>query len=206
MAANSPVQSPADVINVCLRRIGYKLSVASLYDGSKAAQNALDIYAQTRDEVLRQNDWTFAERNVAMTLLKQAPAAGYIPPLTWSSAYPPLPWMFEYAWPNDCLKVRAVKPVPLFIPEFDPQPHVFGIENDNSLNPPAKVILCNIPSAVLVYTAQVTDPTTWEADFVEEVCGALGRRLSPGLVGLDMAKIEASDEAQAMNAAEMQEG
>ena len=114
MAANSPVQSPADAINVSLRRIGYKLRVASLYDGSKAARSALDIYAQTRDEILRQNDWTFAERNISMTMLKQAPVGGYIPPVTWSTTYPPLPWLFEYAYPTDCLKVRAVKPVPIF--------------------------------------------------------------------------------------------
>src|ERR1019366_9251122 len=93
MAAS--VSSPADIINVSLRRIGYKLRVASLYDGSKAAKSALDIYAQTRDEILRQNDWTFAERNIAMVLLKQPPASGYIPPLIWSTAYPPLPWLFE---------------------------------------------------------------------------------------------------------------
>jgi hypothetical protein len=206
MSSNSPVQSPADAINVSLRRIGYKLRVASLYDGSKAARSALDIYAQTRDEILRQNDWTFAERNIAMVLLKQAPAGGYIPPLVWSSVYPPLPWLFEYAYPNDCLKVRAVKPVPIFVPEFDPQPCVYGVENDNSLNPPAKVITCNVPNAVLVYTGQVTDPATWEADFVEEFCAALGRRLATGLVGGEVAKMEASDEAQAMNTAEMQEG
>ena len=110
------VSSPADVVNVTLQRIGYKLRVGSLYDGSKAANDALDIYAQTRDEVMRQDDWSFAERNVSMTLLKSAPVAGYIPPTTWSTTDPPLPWLFEYAWPDDCLKVRAVKPPTIIIP------------------------------------------------------------------------------------------
>ena len=200
------VSSPADVVNVTLQRIGYKLRVGSLYDGSKAANDALDIYAQTRDEVMRQDDWSFAERNVSMTLLKSAPVAGYIPPTTWSTTYPPLPWLFEYAWPDDCLKVRAVKPVPLFLPEFDPQPCIFGLENDNSLTPPAKVILCNVPNAVLVYTGQVTDPANWEADFVEAICGALGRRLAPALVSGELLKLAVADEQTSFATAEMQEG
>lgn len=206
MAANSPITSPSDIVNVALRRIGYKLRVGSLYDGSKAASNALDIFSQTRDELLQQNDWPFSERNVAMTLLKQAPVLGYIPPTVWSTAYPPLPWIFEYAWPDDCLKVRAVKPAPLFVPNFDPQPNVFATPNDNSLAPPARVICCNVPSALLVYTGQVTDPTAWNADFVEVVASALGRRLAPVLVGLDVAKLEAGDEQASMATAERQEG
>ena len=200
------VSSPADVLNVALRRIGYKLRVASLYDGSKAGSAALDIYAQTRDAVLEQDDWDFAEGNVALTMLKQAPVGGYIPPLVWSSAYPPLPWIFEYAYPADCLKVRAVKPTPIFLPEFDPQPHVFSLANDSSLSPAAKVILCNVPGAMLVYTRQVTDPTQWKPDFVEEIAAALGRRLSAQLMNLDVTKLEAGDEQASMSIAESQEG
>lgn len=198
------LQSPADVINASLVRIGFKLRIGSLYDGSMAAKRALDIYAQTRDEMLRQNDWQFAERNLQLTLLKQAPSTGYA--LGWTTAYPPLPWIFEYEWPNDCLKVRSLKTAPAFVPNFDPQPNIFGLENDNSYTPPAKVILCNVPSAILVYTGQVTDPTTWEADFTEALCAALGRRLAPVLVGLDAAKLGAADEQQTMNVAEMEQG
>ncbi len=189
------VDSPADVVNVALRRIGYKLHVANLFDGSKAADQVLDIYAQTRDAIMRDGEWPFAERTMSMQLLKQAPAGGYIPPNVWTTANPPLPWLFEYAYPTDCLNVRSVKPVPLFIPEFDPQPCVYGIANDNALNPPAKVILCNVASAVLTYTGQVTDPATWEPDFIEEFAGALGRRLPALGGGVEMVKMEAADEA-----------
>ena len=198
------LQSPADVINASLVRIGYKLRLGSLYDGSMAARRALDIYAQTRDEMLRQNDWQFAERNLQLTLLKQAPATGYA--LGWTTAYPPLPWIFEYEYPTDCLKVRSVKSAPAFVPNFDPQPNIFGLENDNSYTPAAKVILCNVPNAILVYTGQVTDPTTWEADFSESLCAALGRRLAPVLVGLDAAKLGAADEQATMNVAEREQG
>lgn len=200
------LQSPADVVNVALTRIGYKLRIGNLYDGSDAAKKALDIYGQTRDELLRQNDWGFAERNVAMTLLKSAPVGGYVPPTSWSTAYPPLPWLYEYEYPGDCIKVRAVKPSPLFIPPYDPQPYVFATPNDNSLTPSAKVIVCNVADAVLVYTGQVTNPASWEADFAEACAAALGRRLVAGLMSADLLKFEAQDEANAQAIAEREQG
>ncbi len=200
------VSSPENVINLALVRIGFKGRVNSIYEGSEASKLALDIYSQTRDELLRQSDWGFAERNVPLTLQKQAPAGGYIPPLYWTSIYPALPWFFQYGYPQDCLKIRALKPTPLFIPNFDPQTNVFTVANDNSFTPAQKVILCNVPLAILTYTAQVTDMTTWEADFVETFVSSIARRLAPSLVGLDTAKLEASDEAAAKAQAEMEQG
>lgn len=201
------VTSPADVLNLTLRRIGYNGRVGNLYDGSKAAKAALDIYGQTRDELLRQNDWDFAEVTASLTLLKSAPSGGYIPGITpWSTAYPPLPWLFEYARPGDCLKVRAVKPVPLFLPVMDPQPNVFSLGFDDTLAPPAQVILCNVLDAVLTYTGQPTSPATWEADFVEALAAALGRRIAPNLVGWEAAKLLAIDEKTSQQIAETEQG
>lgn len=125
------VQNPADLVNVALRRIGYQLRVADLFDGSEAANQALDIYGQTRDEMLRQKDWGFAERNTPLTVLKTAPSA-YIPPTVWTADYPPLPWKYEYAYPDDCLKVRAIKVSPLFLFDPAPTPSLFRVANDSN--------------------------------------------------------------------------
>lgn len=200
------VQNPADLVNLSLARVGYKLPVGSLYDGSEAARLSLRIYAQTRDEFLRQDDLDFAERNVSMTLLKQAPLGGYIPPVVWSPAYPSLPFLYQYAYPSDCLKVRAIRGQAIFVMDFDPQPYVYMVENDNSYTPARRVILCNVPSAILTYTGQITDLTTWEADSVEAFAAILGRRLAPALVGLNNAKLAAADEQSAMAVAEKEQG
>lgn len=206
------VSSPADVVNLSLRRMGYKLRVGSLFDGSKAANNALDIYAQTRDELMRQDDIAgFAKRTIQPALLKSAPPGGYIPGLTpWDPLlYPQLPYLFEYQYPDDCLKVRALKPVPIFIPNFDPQPNVWEIGNDNTFSTPPtsrKVIFCFVAQTALTYTGQVTDPSLWEADFTEAMAATLARRLAPCLVGMEVAKLEAGDEANAMNVAQMNQG
>jgi hypothetical protein len=195
---NAALTSPADVINNALVRIGYRLRVGSLYDGSLAAKKALDCYAQTRDAKLRDGDWYFAQRSIAAVLLKTATAGGYVPPNVWNPAVnPPIGWRFSYEWPADCLKVRCLKAVPVLSPNFDPQPIVYSIANDNAYNPPAKVILCNVAGANLVYTGQVTDPTTWEPGFGEELCASLGRLLVAALVSLDAVAKIMPEEGQA---------
>ncbi len=198
------VRSAADVVNLALARIGYSHRIGSLYDGSKAANLALTIYGATRDELLRAEDWDFAESNVPLTLLKQAPPGGYFPPVIWTTAYPPLPWLYEYSYPADCLKVRSIRGVPLIIPNFDPIPVVWSVESDSALS--AKVVVCNVPNAILTYTARLTDPNDWEADFSEALAAALARRFAPELVGLDAAKMEASDEQAARVTADNKQG
>lgn len=204
------VGSPADLCNIALTRMGWKgPRIASLFDGSAAAQKFLDLYAQTRDELLRNDiyDWGFAERNVSLTLLKAAPPGGYFPPNLWNpTVNPPPGWTYSYAYPADCLKVRAVKPVPLFNINWDPQPQVFSIDNDNSASPAVRVILCNVPNAVLVYTGQITDSTTWDVAFTGALAAKLERAIAAGLVGMDAAKMAAQDEAQAMQIANTEQG
>ncbi len=201
------VRTPADVANLALARMGYRLRVGSLYDGSAAAVKFLDIYGQTRDELLRASDWDFAERNVDLTLLKSAPPGGYVPPTVWDgSVNPPIGWLYEYALPDDYLKVRAVKPTPLFFPNLDPQPYVYSIANDEFFSPPLRVILCNVKDAVMVYTGQVTDPASWDVGFTEAFAAALARRLAPLLVGLEAAKLIFQDEAMSTAQAEGEQG
>jgi len=200
------LSSAADIVNLALVRIGYPMRIGSLYDGSPAAKLALDVYVQTRDQMLRDGQWEFAERQVAGTLLKQAPAGGYGPWAPWTPAYPAIPWFFSYAYPDDCLKVRSVVAQPMFVPNFDPQYNVFSIENDSTYTPSKRVILCYVPDAVLIYAAQITDPTVMEASFIEAFSAELGRRLAPALVGMDAAKMEAQDAAMENQVAENNQG
>lgn len=202
------VTSPADCINAALVRIGFKGRVGSLYDGSEPASRALDIYGQTRDAVLRAGNWHFAGRTVALALLKSAPSGGYFPSSSWDPAiYPMSPqWLYEYTYPSDCLKIRAVIPAPTFPIDFSPQPNVFAEENDNNYTPARKVILTNVANAVCNYTGRVTNPSTWEANFTEALIDELARRLAPVLKDMDAAKFEAGAAAAAVAVAERTQG
>lgn len=199
------IKTPADLVNVSLRMIGYKLRVATLYDGSEAAGQALDIYGLARDDFLRDADWQFASRTVASTPIKTAPPNYFDAP--WDPATnPPPPWRFEYAYPDDCLKVRQVKFPVGYIFEPDPRPTLMMIANDNAFTPPRRVILSNIEGALIVYTGRVVDLATWPVDAVEAFAGVLGAKLKVGLQEKDLTQIDVGLAAAATQSAMVEHG
>lgn len=201
------IRSVADLVNLSLGRMGYKGGmIGSIYEGSSAANAALVCYSQTRDEVMRGFEFGFTERSDNLVLLKQAPDGGYIPPTTWSNIYPPVPFRFTYAVPLDEIQIRTVKLAPLFLFNPDPQAQLWSLYNDTAPivtngvagGPPQKVIVCNLENPICVYTGRVTDPSNWDAGFVESFAAALERRLAPvlmGAQGMEAAKMAAQDEA-----------
>lgn len=189
------ISSAADLANNALTRLGYKLTVGSLLEGSDHANTILQLYSQTRDDLLRNYDYDFAQRSVALTLLKSAPVGGYFPPNLWNPmTNPPAGWLYEYAYPDDALKIRLVKPQPMFVMNAAPVPWPFSEYNDNLLSPAQRTIVCNVPSAIAVYTGRVTDPTLWDVAFSEAFAAALARRIAAGLQGIEAVKMEAGDE------------
>lgn len=193
MAAS--VNSPADIINLALAVLGVPGRVGNLYDGSAAAKKALDVYAQTRDEVLRAKDWPFALRQVAGV----------------ASASVVSGWAFTWTFPADCLRVRSVAPQVIPAPNYDPQPVLWSLFNDKTQNPPTRVITSQITPVTINYVGQVTDMTTWEPLFVDAVVKAVAAKIGPSLRELQPAisaenAIEAAtgaDELQSPNDAAM---
>jgi hypothetical protein len=172
------VNSPEDVCNLALDRIGYPTSIASIYEGSAASRVALRQYAQTRDGLLKAWDWQFAERFVAAVDAGQTP---------------PPPWLYEFEYPSDCLRVRYVMPAaPGSYPVNDPYPVLFSEFNDTRISPPTKTVLTNISPATIVYTGQVSIPSEWDAGFVDALAEALARRFAVALTrSADLEKMEA---------------
>ena len=172
--------SPEDIVNQALRRIGYPTPIGYLLEGSPAARAAVEVYGQTRDNLMRDADWDFARQSALLILQKTAPINGYGWANPWSNVYPPVPWLFQYAYPVGALLVRSVRPTPTILLAFDPQPNIFTLADDPTQTP-SKVILTNLANAVAVYTAQITDPTLWNASFTEALIAALATRLQAAL-------------------------
>ena len=147
--------------------LGHPGRVGNLYDGSLAAKKALDIYAETRDEVLRTKDWPFA--------LRQVSGAATSPSTTVSG------WAHTWVYPTDCLRIRSVAPATIVSPDYDPQPVLWGIFNDQTQTPPTKVITSQITPVTINYVGQITDMTTWEPLFVNALAQALSTKLGPSL-------------------------
>ena len=156
------ISSVEDVINLALREIGYPRPISDIYEGSRASRAALDIYSQTRDQVLRDHNWPFATRDAALVSNNQPPPQG---------------WLAEYTYPSDAVRVRNLKPATILSPNFDPVPLLWAEWNDNRLSPAAKVILCNVSPVVAVYVGRITDPSTWEPGFTAALIEWLTQKL-----------------------------
>lgn len=185
--AATVLTSPEDVCNAALARIGYKLRIGNMLEGSPASKLFLDIYGQTRDELLRANDWGFAEKITTGTITGSAPS----------------PWAYQYTYPSDCLRLKQV-----FSPTYtsdtnNPKPQLFRIGSAGTGTASFEAIWSQTQTATLVYTSQVTNPSTWEPMFIEALIEALARRAAPGLAKLDQAGLAAAQgEAQVEAAAE----
>ena len=182
------VSAVEDVWNLALRAIKYPRRVANAYEGSEASKALLEIYGETRDELIRFGEWPFTYRDISLTLLKGPPPPGGYSPAggMWNAAqYPPPGWLYEYLYPADMVELGAIVPPPGRYPIRDPRPAVWRVVNDPSVIVPpattaaqAKVILTNVGSAVAVYRARITNPGLWEAGFTGTLVGALAKKLA----------------------------
>lgn len=208
--------SVEDVVNQALVDIGYRHRIADIFEGSPAARAALEVYSQTRDELLDAGEWPLARRaNVPLALIKGPPPnGGYNPETPWAPTYPPPGWLYEYGYPDDMLDLRAILPRPDAMFDLDPKPARWRVDNDNSqVNrdgdhmPQVKVILSNVPDALAVYIGSITDPSLWEPGFTAVVISRLGEKLARRLgVGEEVRKSDAADVASTMPAASRSRG
>ena len=175
-----------DIMNQALRSGGLPLRIEEVYEGSDASRVMLELYGQCRDELLDAKDWSFNRQTEPITLLKgPPPAGGYSFAEPWSDIYPAPGWLYEYAYPAMAVDLRAIVPPPRGpMPDLDPRPAVWRVDNDATPNivdgvavgPPAKVIYCNITDALAVYRARVTDPQIFDPGFIAALVSLLGKR------------------------------
>ena len=193
-----------DILNAALRRASYPTPIGNIYEGSRAARVALDFYGQTRDALFGEFDWSFLQQEVDLGMpIKTAPPSGYgITP--WNPVLnPPPPWVYEFAYPANAIKVRGVRPLPLFIPEAMPRVNIFQDIYDGQLA--AKAIVTNLSRPLAIITARVTNPAEWQDQnfidsLIERLATLFGRELGkdPNSQNIDQrfaaqAKIEAEE-------------
>lgn len=179
--------SVEQVVNQALVEAGRTKRIAYIYEGSEEAKVAIELYGQTRDELLRATDWSFSRKVLALTLLKGPPPdGGYSFASPWTTVYPYQGFLYEYAYPSDCLDLRAIVAPPGSMPDLDPLPALWRVDNDPvpivtagvAGGPPAKVILCNTTNAQAVYRAQITSPSLWEPGFTAALVASLSAKFA----------------------------
>ena len=180
--------SPTDIANVALMEIGSQSTVSSINpsDGSTEGNACSILYTPKIQALHRAAHWNFARKQALLTQLKAAVINGVV-----STDPPPIPWLYEYAYPVDCIKARFLMPlintnsstspplttnqsaIPLWwnIPAV---PFVVGTDFDAEGNT-IRVILTNAPQAILVYTADYSQfPDLWDPHFTNAASSYLG--------------------------------
>ena len=78
--------------------------------------------------------------------------------------------------------MRSLRPQQLGSYNPDPKFNRFSLDNDNNLVPIQRVILCDVPFALITYAGRVTNPTAWDASFTDALVEALCKAMGPKLV------------------------
>jgi hypothetical protein len=183
---------PADVINRALDDVGAQ-PITDIRDGSNEQRVAVRHYGPTIRELLRAAPWNFARKERSLSLAKDRTNTDGTVPID-----VPMPWLYEYLLPQDCVKLRFVPQLTPQQPTSDPPqttnpgiqgtyygawpaPYVIandvGVPNeDESIG--VTVILTNVQNALGVYTAAVMNPVLWDPLFMQGVVALLAAKFA----------------------------
>lgn len=158
--------SIADICNQAISHCGTRSKITSIDEGSPEANACLTHFAAVRDATLRAFDWNFARLTASLSATGTAPTR----------------WLYQYALPSDCLRVRFLNDVPfLSLPETFYELAAYKDSSDAILS----AILTNVSPASVIYTAQVTDSNHWDVGFCDAVAYGLAARTCFELTGKD---------------------
>lgn len=186
-----------DVCNQALDNIGAGLSITSLSPPLPApnAERVARHYQPKVDALSRAAHWNCLRRQVALTLTRAALGTPENPAGT-TLLQPPRPWLYEYAYPADCLAARFLVPDPPTSTGTNPPifPSNIGllqttipldgwkfavgvnVDPNQPTDPNAliKVIWTDLEFADLVYTARIANPDLWDPHFLLAATATLG--------------------------------
>lgn len=176
--------NPVQVVNIALAEIGTQSSISSFAETSPEANAAGLFYAPKLEALSRAAHWNCLRSQIELTLLKSVIINGVA-----SDSPPPRPWLYEYAYPQDCIKARFILPywnsvytgvpmttAPAVIPSLWEGPPVkFQVATDIINGSTVRVILTDMPQAIMVYTRRLLDdPDLWDPHFLAAATGTLG--------------------------------
>jgi|ERR1700679_3779645 len=192
--------SQVQIANMALDVIGTRSSIQSLTEGSNEANAIGRHWDNAVDAMLRACHWNFARKQVPLTLLQDGTQGGAVP----------APWLYEYAYPSDCVLMRQIMPM-IQTQEIQPSigassaagvvaygnavRFVAGTDLDINGNP-VEVLLTNQPQAIGVYTFRNTNTAMWDSLFVQGFAAYLGARVCMTLTGDKNTQRMALQEAQ----------
>lgn len=95
------MNTPTDIAQQAIDASGSDTDIGDIEEGTREAQICLRQYRQCLMQLFRGAHWDFARGQIPLQLL--ADATQPAPP-----NIVPIPWLYEYAYPIDCMKARFV--------------------------------------------------------------------------------------------------
>jgi len=190
--------SNTDICNRALLAIGSRVQISSVMpsDGSTQGDACATLFTPTFESLARAAQWNCLRQQASLTLLQAAQGTAENPT---GSSYPtpPLPWLYAYLLPPDCLKLWSIVPflqasvagVPLttinnaaatWLPNSGAVPFAVAYGVDAQGNP-RSVILTNQSQALANYTVNQPNPVIWDSQFQAAMVASLGAFLVPAL-------------------------
>jgi hypothetical protein len=188
------------IANRALLAVGARAQVSSVTpsDGSEEGDAIAVLWAPTFEMLARTAPWNCLRKQATLSLLAAAQGTpenpdGTVMPL------PPTPWLYMYAYPSDCLMFRFVSPsfpngngsnipmmtnvnsAPTWLPTGGQVVFQISSNPDPITGAPVLVVLTNQDQAQAVYTANQSNPATWDSLFQQAMVNSLGAFLVPAL-------------------------
>ena len=135
--------SETSICNLALTRIGHDF-ISSLTESTKAGRLCNLHYEPTRDALLRSHPWNFSVRRATLSQIANAPSFDFA---------------YAYSLPADFLRmVRTAS-------EAAGENYDYRIEGQ--LGSTSKVLVTDEGTVKIEYIAKITDPTAFDAAFVD---------------------------------------
>lgn len=167
--------SSTAICNRALRHLGVSKTITSTADRSNEARACLDFYDDVVDEVLRDFDWPFARRHVALAQVTEDPTSE---------------WQYGYRLPGDVLAVRRILNGSGVRTETETTkiPFLFTADASGGLLYTDLQATSSAP-VVVRYTTRVTDVTQFPPDFGRSLELLLAAYMAPSLTEGDELKL-----------------
>lgn len=169
-----------DITNRAMQLIGTRTTITSLAESSNEAIQANLVFAPILDWCLGTVNWNFARKTALLVVAKSNTAP---PPAIWAATQISPAWQYEYSAPADFIKAQYVTNSEINDANtaYIGEPQRFVVAYDTIAAADKRVILTNQVSAVLVYTARMSDPTIWPWMFERFMVATLAWTLAPAL-------------------------
>ena len=194
-----------DIANQVLGQIGARATIASFNENSNEARTIRTYYADTQDALLRAAPWNFCSRSDYLTLMKALPGTPENPgagSTYWLPEYPPVPWLYSYFLPANCVKFRAISPqtgmlgvtgTPIFSVQMPMsaaglaggQTARFKVYTDVAPDSGSQTtaIATNQSMAIGVWNERITNVALWDPSFKQAFIDSLAARVAIPITG-----------------------